>query len=215
MFPDGTETLLGGAEFILRMFALGDFLEQLLVGRAQIFRALSDGAVEVFDPPLGLLDEKPLPGQGVGDLHHLEGIERLLEDQQAVRLAEAFDHVLPGVIGIGGANTDLEVRIGSPKSAGGFDAIPARGHADIDKGHGIAVASLERALHQRQALGPLESRIKDEISAGTARDRAVEQSGFHVVEGRSVDLGEDLAEVIMNSARVIDNENAGIAQTVG
>ena len=151
----------------------------------------------------------------MGQLQHFDIVERLLQNQQAVRATEPFGHLIPGIIGIGGADNDLEVRVGGPKPGDGFNAIPARGHANIHKRQGIRPAILQRACYQGQSLLALIGGIEDEVDLFTRCRGGAEQGGLSFVQGGHLDFVEDLPKVLVNCRGIIDRMRAESGSFVG
>ena len=111
------EPLLGNLQRLLREFALGHFALELLVAFLESAGALVHEAVEVFELVPRLLGDEPLLGQRVRELEDFDAVERLLENDQPVGLAELGDDVLPRVVRVGGADHDLDRRIDFPDAA--------------------------------------------------------------------------------------------------
>ncbi|MNF74838.1 hypothetical protein D3C84_568810 [compost metagenome] len=101
----------------------------------------------------------PLGGQRAGHLADFDGIERFLENQQAVAEFQALVDVVPGIVGIGGAERHLQLRIDLPQPFDGFQAVPARRHAHVDEGHRIRQVVGQGRLDLVQCFKALKRRI--------------------------------------------------------
>src|SRR5205809_965034 len=101
--------------------------------------------------------EQPFLGHRMGELLHLYVVERFFENDETVGLIEPGAHLVPRVVRVGGTNHDLEVGAYLPETGGGFDTIPAGGHADVQKGHCERATLGEGLLDQCQRLLALES----------------------------------------------------------
>ena len=143
---------LGLTESLLRPGAFGHFLLQLFIGNLEFVRAFRDHSFQFPSAGAGFLLELPFLHHRMGELQHFDGVKRFFKDDEAVALAEPFNHFLPGIIRIGGADDDLDVRIDLENPVGGFNSIPARGHAHIDERERIRACGGARIRDHFQAL---------------------------------------------------------------
>ena len=151
----------------------------------------------------------------MGQLQHFDVVERLLQNQQAVRATEPFGHLIPGIIGIGGADNDLEVRVGGPKPGNGFDAVPARGHADIYKSQRVRVAVLQRAFYQGKPLLALSGGIEHESDLFGRSGGLAEKSRTRLVQCGGRDPVEDLPKVAVDGLGIINDQDAQGVGVIG
>jgi hypothetical protein len=86
-------------------------------------------------------------------------VERLLEDEQPVVGTEPGEHLVPGVVGVRGADHDLQPRVHLPQRFDGLRAIPTGGHAHVDEGKGIRAVGVQAGAQRCQTLLPLVSRV--------------------------------------------------------
>ena len=100
-------------------------LVQNLVGHFERPGALADHPFEDLRFCPRQLVELPFPGHGVGQLQHLHGVERLLQDHHAVALAEPLDDLVPRVVRVGRADDHLKLRAGLPQVEDRFHAVPS------------------------------------------------------------------------------------------
>ncbi|MNE92071.1 hypothetical protein D3C80_1897580 [compost metagenome] len=75
----------------------------------------------------------PFGQQGVGHLLDFNVVERFLQDQQPVMGIQAIEQIVPGIIGVGGTDHYLQLRILLPQVFDGFCPVPAVGHTHVDK----------------------------------------------------------------------------------
>ena len=99
--------------------------------------------------------QRPFFGERVGQLLHLDIVERLFENEQPVGLTDFGAHFLPRVVRVGRANNDLQFRIYFPDAGDGFDAVPSWRHPDVHKSHRVWLVFHERLLHHLQSFLPL------------------------------------------------------------
>ena len=188
---------LGAAQFGIREFHGGG--------------ALLDHQIEHLDAKVRLLRDDPLLRQRVGELEHLDVVEGLLEDHEVFVHAEARAHFLPRVIGIGGANDDLQGGIDVPQLLDRLDAVPTRGHAHIDERKRVGLLGSERPPHELQRLLPLKCGIQIESACERGgRFRCIENHGFDRFERgvACVRSGEDFSEVFVDRRIVVHYQNA-------
>jgi hypothetical protein len=74
-------------------------------------------------------------------------------------VAQLFQHFLPPVVRVSGADHDLQVGVFIPDANNRFDSIPSGRHAHIDEGHGVRALFLQRAPDEDQTFLALESRV--------------------------------------------------------
>ena len=203
----GAQAVVGFTQRLLGPAALTDL-------PGQFPGTLVDQAVQVCQAPLGLPGQKPFPGEGMRQLEDLDPVEGLLQNDQALRVTQALNGVLPRVVRMGGANHDLKVGIGFPELGDGLDAVPSGRHADIHQSQRIAPAFRESLLEQRQPVLTLIGGIQNETGAATPWRRAAEQGGGGLVERRRFDLGESFPKVLMDRGRVVDDQNARMGRGV-
>ncbi len=107
------------------MLAFSDFRPQGLVGVGYLPRARLHGLFQAVHLRCGAARDLPLRGQRARHLAHLDGIEGLLQDQQAVTHIQPPQNLAPGVVRIGGADHDLQGGVFLPELLDGLHAIPA------------------------------------------------------------------------------------------
>ena len=182
---------------------------ELLIGGLQSLGAGLHDALQMLDLTAQRPLVVPLARQRVGTLQHLDGLERLLDDQQLVGMVETRDHLGPVVIGVRRADDDLHVRIELPQAENRLQAVPAGRHAHVDERHRVGALLLERPPDPRHALLPLERGVDLECRARDAWGRFTEQQPLGRQELRAA-LGiaaEDLAEVLVDGRVVVDDEH--------
>ena len=108
-------------------------------------------------PALHASAPRPLLGQRACELADLDRVEWLAQEQQLIGRAEARGDVAIRVLGIRGADHDLEVAILAPDRLDGLQPIPAGWHAHVDKCHRVRPVLGERTAHVRQALRALHA----------------------------------------------------------
>ena len=138
--------------------AIGDFHLKRCIGFFQMPGALADQFLQLIHSPAGFLKQPPFLGQGIGELQHFHRVERLLEDDEPVGIADPGRDAFPRIIGVSRAKNHLEIGIRLPKSGRGLNSIPARGHADVHKRHGKWLAGLLGGLDRRQTFLSLKRR---------------------------------------------------------
>jgi hypothetical protein len=154
------------AQLLLGERSLLHFLPQPEVGGLEFMGAGGDEPVESFQMDLEPVVKRPLARERVRELEHLDVVERLFQNHEIVGLADLADHFLPRVVGVGGADDDLQLGIHFPDPADRLDAVPARGHAHIHECHRIRPAFVERVLHLGESLLALEGRVDLEFDIG-------------------------------------------------
>ncbi|KDB50728.1 hypothetical protein X805_37150 [Sphaerotilus natans subsp. natans DSM 6575] len=216
----GRQLQLGGDTL-----SLGQLLAQLQVRLLQLERARAHLGLQRAGVLLDLASGLPLGAQRARELADLDGVEGLLQDQQPVAHVQPREHLLPGVVGIGGADDDLQPRVFLPQPLDGLDAIPARRHAHVDEGHRVGSAGGAGGLHHRQRLAPLQRRVDLEAigrRGGRHRRRVGEQCHLQRVElvsrlwrhGPSAGRIEDLAEVLVDRGHVVHEQDASVVHRV-
>jgi hypothetical protein len=113
---------------------------------------VGDEFFQAFEVALCVVKEVPFFRQGVGKLAHVHNVKGFFEHEQTVGVAEALDDVVPGEIGVAGADDDLQVGAFAPDAGDGFDAIPARFHPHIHEGHGVGPLFGQSFAHALQTL---------------------------------------------------------------
>jgi hypothetical protein len=162
--------------------------------------------------------EHPLGGEGVHHLADLDPVERLAQDEQAVRGRQLGHDLRPAVIGEGRADDDLDIGVHAPDVRDGLDAVPAGRHAHVDEGHRVGAARGLGRLHQLEAFLSLVRGIDLELHPARVGGRLVEEVGLESRElGAATGAAEvkDLLHVLVDRLVVIDDEDAGIHQDIG
>ena len=90
--------------------------------------------------------------ESVSQLQQFDSFKRLLENEQAVGVAEFGKYLLPGVVAMRGADHYWNVWISNPKPRDDFDAVPAGWHSDVHERHGVRLSFLKGVIHLCQAL---------------------------------------------------------------
>jgi len=92
-----------------------------------------------------------------------------------------------------------------------LDAIPARRHADIHERHRVGPAFSHGAPDHFETLLALVGGLQLEADVLARRHRLAEERGFHI-EGfvGGVLAGEDLFEIAVNGAVVVNDEDAEV-----
>lgn len=175
----------------------------------ELSRAQRDKAIEIFHPQRGLTRDRPLPGQRVRKLDHLNVVEWFLEDDEVLGTAEAAHHLVPRIVRIGRADDDLQIRGHFPQSCDGFDTVPTGRHADVNERHRERAAFGQRLHHQVECIAPLKGGV--DIEHRGRRGHVSKQDGLVVAQlivahGRR----EDLLEVAVDGLIVVDDEDAAV-----
>ncbi len=138
--------------------------------------------------------ELPAPLQRVRELPHLDRIERLLQDQHAVRLAERRRHLFPAVIRVRGADHDADVGVLAQQPRRRLDSVEARRHPHVDEQQRVAAAFGARAPDFLDGLLALVRGVELEALLRRFR-RSAEQLGVERVQrvARAGRAAEDLA----------------------
>jgi hypothetical protein len=228
--------LHGLGEPIVEQHAIGQPGEAIVQGElGQLAGALLHHVLELIHLELGVEAQGPFFAEGDGELIDLDGVEGFLEDQQAIGEAELGRDLLPGVVGVSGADDDLEIRIDGPEALDGLKAVPAGGHAHVHERDRVGAFCLEGGLQLLEALLALEGRVELEglSGAGTGCRRGYRGVGIAEERGlcsgkpagstrrsaaatvcgspRRSAAGEDLLEIAVDGLVVVDDEDAPIA----
>ena len=214
---DFGESLLGFAQGFFHAFAFGDVLQKLFVGPLQLMGALADHAIQFLQIARGLPAQAPFFRQGIGQLEDFDHVKGLFEDDHPVGRTQTPGHLVPRVVGIGGADDDLQVRIGFQQAGGGFDPIPARRHAHIHKGQRKRAAGIHRLLGRGQSFLSLIGRGQFEFQPFPRPGIGAEQ-----ILRRLCQLGvlllaaaQNFSEIGVDGAVVINDENAAVGGNGG
>jgi hypothetical protein len=116
----------------------------------------------------------------------------LVEQDEIAGVAELLEQGSPRVVGVAGADDDLQPRIDCPELADGLDAVPARRHAHVDERDRIGALVGESLADEAQPLLPLIGGVDDK---GLVRRRA--RCGRRL---------EDLPIVVVNRQHVVDDQ---------
>ena len=148
--------------------------------------------------------------EGVRELEHLHRFEWLLEDEQVVRMPERAGNVIPGIIGIGGADDRLQIGTALPDAFESFHAVPARRHAHINKREDVGIGFVDRLLNQLEGFLPLQRGVNPEAGAFQAGGSVAKEFGFDVIEPR-LGVGfraQNFPEIVVDGRIVVDDEDA-------
>jgi hypothetical protein len=118
--------------------------------------------------------------QGVGDLPHLDRIEGLAQHQHPVAGLGHGDQIVEGVVGVGGADHQVDVGVGAEDAAAGLGAVPARRHAHVDEDDAEGRLLRQRRGDQREPGVPLERRLElvgRLLGRGGPEDPRLERAG--------------------------------------
>src|SRR5262249_22129535 len=123
---------------------------------------------------------------------------------------EAGDQLLPAVIGMRGADDDLDMGICGPQSLDGLQAVPTRWHAHVDEGNAVRLPILDRALNQRQRLGALLRGVHPEGGRcfevrRPSTDRCSLGAAQMLVR---LPAPKDLTDVLVDRPVVVDDQDA-------
>jgi len=153
----------------------------------------------------GLVEEVPFFCQGVGQLADIHDIKGFFEHEQAVSVAEAPDNVVPGEIGVAGADDDLQVGTFVPDAGNGFDAVPAGLHAHVHEGHGVGPAFGQGLEHTFQSLLAGEGGVHlEDGETGAGHGTARRLGAIRTGEIPREHFGEHL----MNKGVVVNDERS-------
>jgi hypothetical protein len=183
---------------------------QLLIRSLELLGPDAHTLFQIFQSDLGLLQQTPFLCQGVGQLLHFDVVEWLLEDDQAIGMAQFFHHVVPGIVRMGRADDHLQVWIDFPQFGSGLDPVPARSHPHVHESQGVGLTRLHRFLEQAQSVLALKRRVDVEDLAAGRRRRLVEQEGFALLQFLMTDLicAENLVKILMDRPIVVDHQYA-------
>ncbi len=189
------------------------FVPQELVRRLQIARPRVDERFKVAQLERSLARELPAALQGVRELADLDRVERLLEDQHAIRVAECRAHLLPAVIGVSRADHDAQVRVGPQQLARRFDAVPPRRHPNVDERERVGALSGERRDDLAERFLSLESGVELEAGAALAGRCGVPEDlgseGRELVIRRAPPF-EHPPEILVDVRVVVDEEYSAV-----
>ena len=206
VFKQVSVSLFTRLQGLLRPRAVPDFGGQGLVGLGKICRPFLDSILQVLPLGLGLAADRPFSGKRVCQLDGFDIVERLLENDQAIGMAEVSDNIRPGIVRVCGADNDLQVRVGFPEVQNGLYSVPSWRHSDVHESQGIGTVLGNRSTHHGQAVLALISRIDFETHAADLR--LLEQQLFVPLKiGRSaVFSDEDLAQIVVDGLVVVDDQ---------
>ncbi len=204
---------LGLPEDLLRPGALGHLGLEPFVGHLKFLGALGHESVEVFQRKRASRASS-----------HLRVSAWVIWSTSTVskgffsttRLSESpsrSPHGVPRIIRVGRADDDLQIGIDLPELLDGFDAVPSRRHAHIDKsqwnkagrlrGRAFTISSPPvpgRRNRDRSCCGLRGARQSPKSEDARASTRAF----------RPARLVEDLPEILMNRGIVVDGQEAMI-----
>src|SRR5205807_3915623 len=78
--------------------------------------------------------------QRAGALQDLDRLEGLLDDDELVRVPEPCQQLQPVIVGVGGADDHLYLRVHLPQVFDGLEPVPPRWHAHVDEGDRVRTA---------------------------------------------------------------------------
>jgi hypothetical protein len=180
---------------------------------------MAEGLAEVVDHGLhldeggtGLEVEVPFAGESMGQLLDLDIVERFFEHHEAFGVGEAGAHLIPGIVGIGGADDDLEGGIDGPESADGFDAVPAWGHADVHEGEGEGLEVDDGLVDEVEGVLSLVSGFQLIGEEAGGRGGFGEEDVFEVGDlGVGGVIGaEDFFEIGVDGGVIVDDQDASV-----
>jgi hypothetical protein len=213
---DGLE-LLRQAEIRLHALAVADLLLEPRVGLGELEGAQPHGGLELLSRAGAGAVQGPLAGEGVGDLDDLDGIERLLEDQQVLGvLTEPRDDLGPRVIGVRRADDDLQLRGLLPHALDRLEAVPAGRHVHVDERQRVRPAVGHGGLDERQRVLPLHRRRHGEAAPRLVLDGIAEDGSLHA---RQLVVAhprrrQDARKIAVDRWVVIDHQDAPLALTI-
>ena len=182
-------------------------MPQLAVGRLEPLGTVGDDQLEALDVALERTGVLPLAAERARALQDLDRLEGLLDHDELVGVPEPREELQPVVVGVGGADDDLHVRIDHPQVLDGLQPIPARGHPHVHESDRVGTALRKRRARELDAIASLQRRVDVEDGTRDVGWGRTEQSRL----GRrllSVALArEDLAVVRVNRRVVVDDEN--------
>ncbi|MNN07021.1 hypothetical protein D3C81_1198350 [compost metagenome] len=204
----------GLTQAITEQGAVGQLREAVVLQQVrdleQFVHPRLDGPLKAEHLQRRVLRQLPFPGQGIGHLADFQTVERLFQDQQLIAELQPFGHRFPAVVAVRRAQGDLQVRVDTPQLLDGFQAIPAGRHAHVDKGEGVGIATGQCAIDQCQRFLALIGGV--ELEAQVRRLLAAEQRLLQLlqIDGVRHLRGEDLAKVIVDRRRVIDDQDTPV-----
>ena len=137
---------------------------QLVVRHFEAHGADRDHVLERLQLAAHHLLVVPLARQRARTLQDFDGLERLLQDQEFVRVAQPLEEVGPVIVRVRGADHHLHVRIGLPQVFDGLEPVPTRRHAHVDEGEceGMSVwqAPAGRSSHPGGLAGRTATRMR-------------------------------------------------------
>ena len=171
---------------------------------------LLDHLFELTEREFCLSRQLPLFRQRAGQLADLDDIERLLQNQEAVRLADLRAHFVPRVVGIRRAEDNLQLRVLRPDVLDSFDSVPSRRHTNVYKRHRVGTFITQGLLDHFQALLPLKSGIDVERFSLRLVQCDAEKGGFGKLGliGGVAAVTENLVEIRMNGLVIVNDEDA-------
>ena len=155
-----------------------------------------------------LFGEMPLLRQGAGELANFRNIEGLLENQQPVRGSESAPDFQPAGIRVSGADDHLDSGIAIEYFFDGLKAIPSRRHPHIDKSERVGAFFRQCAGDHFHPFLPLPGRVElEDVEGFLAWQRVSEKSFLEMIELSRRSPLQDLAEILVDGAMVIDDQN--------
>src|SRR5208282_2806833 len=150
----------------------------------------------------------PLFRERMGQLQRLDVVERFLEHDQIGGGPQFVNHLLPGIVRIGGADDDLDFRTAVPKMTDGLHAIPSGRHPHIHKRQRVRITLLGGLLGHRQPLLPLEGRINHKTGARRSGGALPKQLRLGAVEPDVLVLllAENFPKIRMDRNVVVNDE---------
>ena len=104
----------------LQALAFLELAVERFAGSGEVPRAGLHAVLQVRLAGGGRAAEFPLRAHGVRELQHFHGIERLLQDDEVVRDAQAAHDLAPRVVAVGRADDHLQVRLEGPQRLDGL-----------------------------------------------------------------------------------------------
>src|SRR5437763_5847713 len=187
---------------------VGGEMPQLPVGRLEPFGTIGDDQFEALDVALECAGVLPLAAQRTGALQDLDRLEGLLDDDELVRVPEPRQQLQPVIVGVGGADDHLYVRVHLPQVFDGLEPVPPRRHAHVDEGDRVRTALRQRQAGALDSIATLKRGIHVEGRAPGLGRLLPEQPRFGGRYQRLVGGHQDLAVVLVNGRVVIDHEDA-------
>ena len=179
--------------------------------RLELLRA-RDRHVQRLELRRVLARERPLRRERVGALHHLDRVERLLDDEQPVALAEARADLAPAIVRVRRAHDDLERRIDRVQPLDRLEPVDPRRHAHVDERDRERLALGVRGAHELDGGEALARERQHEALRRGRRGLAAEERRLHrrerVVRRR---VGrEQLREVRVDGEVVVDDQDLAV-----